>query len=473
MSWDASGARAHDSWGGDAGAGGDDTCRICNQTGHFARECPEKPEGGGGLTGECYNCGQVGHNKADCTNERVERPFNGTCNACGVQGHAARSCPDAKCKLCNQAGHKPIDCDQRRAIDWTGVPEVEATEAWASLVNAAKAKDLDLFRNCLRAYARAVGHDFKLQDVEAALRDDNLNVFLIAKQQEIAPNMTIVDLMGNSKRDYVLTMQLSAKPRRAKMAQGWPESPEQNMQRLASAGWVEDSGVPICSNCGEPGHVRKHCKEDKAEEVSKQPAVECIYCHETGHRARDCPKERVNPFACRNCKQEGHTSKECPEPRSAEGVECRRCNQTGHFSKDASTIRDCFLSLSNLDQCPNVEKRTCRNCDSEDHVAKECPEPRNPDKQQCRNCEKLGHFSKDCPEPKDWSKVQCNNCKQFGHTIKRCKEPMAEGDGMGDGGAVGGDGGGWSTAEDAGAAASAGGAAGWEVPVGDGGGGGW
>jgi hypothetical protein len=51
-------------------------------------------------------------------------------------------------------------------------------------------------------------------------------------------------------------------------------------------------------------------------------------------------------------------------------------------------------------------------------MAKECPEPRNPDKTTCRNCEKTGHFSRDCPEPKDWSKVQCQNCQQFGHTIK-------------------------------------------------------
>jgi hypothetical protein len=74
-----------------------------------------------------------------------------------------------------------------------------------------------------------------------------------------------------------------------------------------------------------------------------------------------------------------------------------------------------------LGQCPNVEARpprTCRNCGSEDHIAKECDQPRNPDLVTCRNCEKQGHFSRDCPEPKDWSKVKCSNCGEMGHTIK-------------------------------------------------------
>jgi hypothetical protein len=211
------------------------------------------------LTGECFNCGQVGHNKSDCINERVERPFTGTCNSCGVEGHSARTCPTnpQKCRLCDQEGHKALDCDQRRIVDWSGVPEVDAADAWTALVDAATDKDLDKFRICLRAYARALDTDFNLADVEAALRSDNLGVFLIAKQQEIAPNMTIVDLIGNAKREYVLSIQLSGKPRRAKMAQGWPESPEQNLERLLNAGFVQDSGIPICSNCGEPGHIRK------------------------------------------------------------------------------------------------------------------------------------------------------------------------------------------------------------------------
>lgn len=210
----------------------------CKETGHFARDCPSKPEGGG-LTGECYNCGQVGHNKADCTNERVQRPFDGTC------------------KLCNQQGHRAIDCTSRRQVDWTGIPEIDAESAWTALIDSAKENDLDAFRVCLRAYARATMEQFNLPDVEQALREANLGIYLVAKQQEVAINFAIVDLVGNPDRQYVLTFQLSPKPRRAKLAQGWPESPEQNMERLASCGFPQDCGSPLCGNCGELGHIRK------------------------------------------------------------------------------------------------------------------------------------------------------------------------------------------------------------------------
>lgn len=239
-----------------------DESPSCGMSGHFARDCSDAPAGGGGgggggLTGECYNCGEVGHNKADCTKPRVDRPFTGTCNSCGVEGHAARDCPSQKCKLCDQEGHKAIACKSRRIVDWTGVPELELPSAWTALIDAAASKDLDVFRTCLRAYARASIEVFRLPDVEMALREAKLGVYLIAKPQDIAANMTIVDLVGNPDREFVLSIQLSAKPRRAKMAQGWPETPEENIQRLASAGFVQDCGVPLCGNCGELGHTRK------------------------------------------------------------------------------------------------------------------------------------------------------------------------------------------------------------------------
>lgn len=134
--------------------------------------------------------------------------------------------------------------------DWTGVPEVEPGQAWISLVDAAKAQDLDVFRVALKAYARSLDDKFNLQDVETALREDKLPIYLIAKKQEIEKNHTIVDLIGNPGREYILSIQLSDKPRRNIMAAGWPASREENLERLASCGTLQDIGVPLCGNCG-------------------------------------------------------------------------------------------------------------------------------------------------------------------------------------------------------------------------------
>lgn len=136
---------------------------------------------------------------------------------------------------------------------------MDAGDAWTALIEAAKVKDLDTFRTSLRAYARAVEDEFDLAAVEQALREDDLPVYLIANQQEIAPTNVIVDLIGNPEQEFVLSIQLSAKPRRAKLAVGWPESPEENLERLKKAGLVQDSGIPKCANCGEMGHIKKVC----------------------------------------------------------------------------------------------------------------------------------------------------------------------------------------------------------------------
>ena len=104
------------------------------------------------------------------------------------------------------------------------------------------------------------------------------------------------------------------------------------MERLKSCGIVCESYIPVCSKCGEKGHTLKHCKIVTEEDVvaidSAKSQITCIVCNTSGHRARDCTSERIDPFACRNCKKSGHISKECPEPRSAEGVECKRCGKS-------------------------------------------------------------------------------------------------------------------------------------------------
>jgi hypothetical protein len=153
-----------------------------------------------------------------------------------------------------------VDCSNRRAWDFTGIPEMTDEEAWDSIIASAKIQDLDQFRSAMKAYARAIGTNFNLQEIEKSLREDKLPVYLIAKETEIAQNYTIVDLMGNINCKYVLTIQLSDKPRRARMNKGWPKDAEENIRRLASAGFIQERGIPICARCN--GKITFACLDD-------------------------------------------------------------------------------------------------------------------------------------------------------------------------------------------------------------------
>jgi len=135
--------------------------------------------------------------------------------------------------------------------------------------------------------------------------------------------MTIISLAGKIDQEFVLTFNWSAKARRGKFAEGWPSTPEENLERLQKAGIPCDRGIPKCdqvsfdyytgycstyadlTQCGELGHIKKHCKQEEVEGAEERVRVEvkCMICNEVGHRARDCKQERTDPFACRNCKQ--------------------------------------------------------------------------------------------------------------------------------------------------------------------------
>ncbi|KAK8432509.1 putative zinc knuckle transcription factor [Phyllosticta citricarpa] len=368
--------------GGGAGGAEDVECHNCKQMGHYSRDCPEEKQ----FTGECYNCGEVGHNKADCPNPKV---FRGTCRHCNEEGHPASQCPTKPpvlCRNCQQEGHNAADCENPRAADilYKEVPEMSDDDAWNMLVEADQEHNLDDFRIAIKAYGKALlanGQPIDLVDIDKQMREDGMNVHIVAvdKKEKAGDVFTIVDFAGKTGCTYALSFNYSYKPKRKNVMEAWPKTPEENRERLSDAGFVVDRFVMKCTQCGEIGHSRKFCKQER-EEIDR-PEVKCLVCQETGHRARDCKQERVDPHLCKNCNKRGHNSRDCPEPPNMDNVECRKCQQKGHFSKE----------------CPNVAPKTCNNCGEAGHMSKECEKPKA--KLMCKNCEEYGHGAKKCPKP--------------------------------------------------------------------------
>ncbi|CAG8036861.1 unnamed protein product [Penicillium salamii] len=459
------------SYGDDAGESGDRACFNCGQAGHSKADCPEPRKMGACYNcgeeghskadcpqprkmGACFNCGEEGHSKADCPQPRV---FKGACRVCEKEGHPAAECPERPpdvCKNCLSEGHRTIECTEKRKFDLNHVADMLPVEAWAAMKKASDEKDLDDFREALKIYSKSSPEE-TFADVEKKMREEDFKIFIIGlvstglvlhiqgsiayecqQEKEVDDVISLIDLQGTLDREYVVGFYFRAKASRGKLRERWPADPEENLERLANAGLPFERMIPKCLNCGELGHIKKSCKEERVENDDRVE-IKCSNCDEVGHRVRDCMVKRKYRHGCRNCGSGDHIAAECTEERSAEGVECRRCNQSmsmheSTLSKEPRCTNIFFFSFQAghfAKDCPTAGDRgprQCRNCGSEDHLARECDQPRNPATMTCRNCEQVGHLSKDCPQPRDYSKVQCNNCGEFGHTFRRCKQPPKE-----------------------------------------------
>ncbi|KAK0933638.1 hypothetical protein LTR29_014810 [Friedmanniomyces endolithicus] len=346
----------------------DGGCRNCGDPAHFVRDCPTKPPMA------CYNCGEQDHMSAECTKERVERE----CYGCHKTGHLRSECPDQPAKTCNicRGDHIAAECTVSRMtahIDSLGIPDMPADDAWKMLEAADADKDVDDIRTAMLAYAKA--HPaVTFEELESVFRGSDFNTHLIAKLQEVADTHTIVNIQGQIDQEFVVSIQFSAEPRRKAFAEGWPETPEINMERLAKAGITMDRMVQKCRNCEQLGHASRDCTEEKREREKKV-------------------------VTCANCSSEGHYSRDCTNPRKQPGkpMECKNCYETGHKAAD----------------CPNERVLICYNCDARGHSKMDCPEPRR---------------------KVDWSTVQCGTCKEMGHSYKRCPQAPKDDEEGGDAG---------------------------------------
>ena len=124
-------------------------------------------------------------------------------------------------------------------------------------------------------YNKAVPDSTYVQ-LEEAFRRQGMNTYLIAfvsedpagvdgaaltnaqlqEKAELPITHTIINLQGELDKKYQVGFYFSPNPRRANAAQGWPSSPEENLERLKDAGLPMDRGISKCGRCG--GRRNRH-----------------------------------------------------------------------------------------------------------------------------------------------------------------------------------------------------------------------
>ena len=146
---------------------------------------------------------------------------------------------------------------------------------------------MDDAKEAVQEYIKASGTDMTYKDLQLGLISDNVGLWLIATERSLVNIFTNLDLQGNTGKKYSISFRFSDRPSRPREAEGWPNDREEILSRLDDAGEVVDSGLSLCYNCGEVGHITKACPQEKLERTDR-PKISCYNCGADGHRVRDC-----------------------------------------------------------------------------------------------------------------------------------------------------------------------------------------
>ncbi|KAL6545197.1 hypothetical protein OROHE_009862 [Orobanche hederae] len=94
-----------------------ESCYICKDTDHIAKNCPKKSEWERNKI--CLSCRQRGHSLKNCPNKDDKSTDKKYCYNCGEMGHSLAVCPlplqdggtkYANCFICNEIGHLSKNC---------------------------------------------------------------------------------------------------------------------------------------------------------------------------------------------------------------------------------------------------------------------------------------------------------------------------------------------------------------------------
>ena len=227
-------------------------CRTCNQEGHIAKECPDKP------AMVCKNCGQ-----------------EGTLSATELQHHPL-----------TRLGHIRQNCDNARKMNHDHVADVTPEVAWAKIKQAAAERDIDDAKEAVQEYMKAMNGEPTYREMQEGFIGTDIGLWFIAAERELLPVFSNMDLQGNFGKKFSVSWRFSEKPERPREVDAWPQSREEILARLDDAGEPMNTGRSRCNNCSEIGHIAKECTQEKAER--ERPKISCFNCNAEGHRVRDC-----------------------------------------------------------------------------------------------------------------------------------------------------------------------------------------